>query len=190
MSETIPSHHPVPNKLRGGGRFCPAAHRPRHKPPSEEYRDALHRRRPGHGSMGEKRPRQARALPSLLAPFQRPVPSLKIGGTAPADGSRLPCPRTRRPAGVAFPAWHSLPAVEFSLDPRSCARRGRRPGARSRGRWLPGARVDAQRGAVEIPRRATKPDRQPARPALRRCSARAARPVGAQPLNTSGAFVP
>jgi hypothetical protein len=32
MSETIPSHHPVPNKLRGGGRFCPAAHSPRHRP--------------------------------------------------------------------------------------------------------------------------------------------------------------
>src|ERR1041384_2102991 len=49
--------------------------------PTRGAPNALHRRRPRYGLMGEGRPRQARALPSLLVALHGALPSRRTLGT-------------------------------------------------------------------------------------------------------------
>jgi hypothetical protein len=88
----------------------------------EEYRDALHRRRPGHRSMGEKRPCQARALPSL-APFQRPLPNLKRGRRHRTAEGPPPCsknPEARSSVTSGFGSVAGVPVSGFRLRQGPC----------------------------------------------------------------------
>jgi hypothetical protein len=104
--------------------------------------NALHRRRPRPGRLGERRPRQARALLSLLATLHRALPSgrslVTRGSTRGAQSESRAAPKQRdRPAdrGPAFGVSRArarIPDLPHTRWKQGCSRG--RPGASVRAR--------------------------------------------------------